>query len=316
MKPLLSALLLGALVASSPACRSADDAREGPPHPEETSAPEEAPDLSAARAAVEAGRLKEAVVEARAAVEAQPEHLDAWLLLASAHELAGNHDEALRAADRALELDPRSVGALVTRSAALRGLERPEEAAEQAEAALKLDPDSRAALWNLARVADDPIEPLRRLAKLEPDAVEVRMTLARALAERDRLGEAAEQAEAAADRSPRDPAIRVFLAGVLYETGRFGTAMDHAQAALKLDPDRSEALEIFKAAFYVAVAAELRCRHGQGPWSEEEVEPVLATYREQGLGGTEVFHEYHERFAGRDDIRARIERAAEDCDAE
>ncbi|MCB9727438.1 MAG: tetratricopeptide repeat protein [Deltaproteobacteria bacterium] len=277
------------------------------------------PRIASVRALVEAGDAKEAVARAETLVAGWPDSAQAQLVLASAYELDGRHAEALRAADAALAADPRSAGALVTRGAALGGLGRVDEAIEASREAVALAPDSRAALGNLAAFlgrsgdARGQAEVLGRLVALEPDDLDVREQRARSLAATGDAAGALAEGESIVRVDPTRAGVRLLMAAALLDLDRPEEAMDHADAAARLRPEDPAAVELFRAAFYVAVASRLSCAHGPRPWLDADIETELERYRRQGLRDASAFLAIDAAYGSRPEVRARIARAATRC---
>ena len=141
-------------------------------------------------------------------------YADAFNLLGLSLALIGRQSEALIAFDRALELNPRYIEAHLNRAILLNDMGRAEEAAGAFRSAEQLGrPDesgfpamvanrlanSHASLGHDYRAAgamDEAIAQYRRALKLRPAFADVRLSLARALLERGRLGEAADALDA------------------------------------------------------------------------------------------------------------------------
>lgn len=276
-------------------------------------------ELSLIRSAMEAGQVSQAVTRAFALSKAQPDLVEVRLLLASAYVLDRQHGKALLVIDGALEKDARIPGAHATRGAALRGLGRVDEAIEASEQALVLDANERAALTNLVALYEgkkrwkDQQKVLEALCRLVPDDPALWMALASCYSSQGDLKAARIAAKEAVQRDAKNADIHVFLAAASYELGKWPDAMDHADIAVKLDPERGEAVEIFKASFYVGVASRLQCLYGNPPYTRTQKKEGVRPYRLQGLEGVMAFQDYDKQFGSRKDVRSRIERASADC---
>jgi hypothetical protein len=90
-------------------------------------------------------------------------------------------------------------------------------------------------------------------------------------------------------------------------------AMDHADAAARLAPDNTDAVEVFRAAFYIAVASKLSCALGARPWADTDVEAELDRFRRQGLESASAFMAIDAVYGSRPEVVARIARAAARC---
>ncbi len=313
---MLAVVAAGLLAAAATGCqdRAATTPGEPAPGPEAVETR-----LAVARAAIESGDLRDGIARTWAITEADPGHLEAHLLLASAYTLAARHADALRAADDAIEIDGAAAGAWITRGAALLGLGRLDEAVTASQRALDLAPNNPAALSNLARVHGKRGDlkaqeaPLRALVAADPDDLGARMELARNRASTGAWREAVTVAEQAVERAPTDPRLHLFLAAAHLELDEHGAAMDRADLAARLDPEAEEATRVFEAAFFLAVSRALICAHGPGPWEVAQIEAALAPFRDQGVSGASVFHDLQARFSGDEGVQARVQRAAASC---
>ena len=147
-------------------------------------------------------------------------YADAFNLLGLSLALIGRQSEALIAFDHALELNPRYIEAHLNRAILLNDMGRSGEAAEAFRSAEQLGrPDesgfpamvanrlanSHASLGHDYRAAgamDEAIAQYRRALQLRPAFADVRLSLARALLERGRLGEAADALDAVLSARP------------------------------------------------------------------------------------------------------------------
>jgi tetratricopeptide (TPR) repeat protein len=278
------------------------------------------PMLQAARAALASARHAEAIQTLGTLIHFHPKLVDARVMLASAQMLAGRPEEALLETDRALELAPGEPGTWLTRSAALEGLDRLPEAEAAAARAAEIDPASLTALTNLAairrRVANlaGEADALARLAKLAPEDPAHVLALGRNAIARQKPEEAQALLEGLVARHPRLGEAHLVLALVDLELGRTRRAMDRANIALRLDQALGDkARDVFRAAFYVGVAAELVCKKGPRPWPNEAVEGVLAGYRAEGLAATESFHDLDRELGASPVIQRRVTQVARTC---
>jgi tetratricopeptide (TPR) repeat protein len=295
----------------------------GCPAPSAQEVPPKATDgplhLVAVKLALQSGDLSDGIRQALVAVEARPNDPEASVLLAGAYELGGHHEKAVAEADRALGIDNGSVGARVTKSAALIGLKQYDEAIRVAHEALDRDSNNQAALLNLACAHEaldawsEQAEALKALLALEPDDVDARMMLARNQMRIGAFETAVQEALEAEKRLPRETKIHVFLAAAYYEWGRMHDAMDQANIALRLEPDHSDAHEVFRAAFYVAVAGDMSCLYGTSPWTKSDVDRVLATYERQGISGVQSYFQLATVFGSRADVQERVKRQSQEC---
>ena len=128
-----------------------------------------------------------------------------------------------------------------------------------------------------------------------------------------RSSDALAAAHRASERDPEAPQPHLFMALIHYDEGEVVRAMDRADIVHRLDPDNNEAVELFRASFYIAVARTLHCEHGPRPWSNSAVTTVLDAFRREGLEGADVFHEIDARFSKDPMVMKRVKAAAERC---
>ncbi len=276
-------------------------------------------EMAAAKAALEAGRPNDAVGRLWPVVQEHPKDLDARVLLASAYELAGRHADAQTEAERALAIEPAARGALLTLGAALAGQHAWDRAISITRRLLEDHPHDPAALQNLASFCAEARdwacfdEAMTQRIAARPDDMGLRVDLAKSLLRRGLVAKARRALEAAVERVPRHAEAQLLLAACLYEQGHVEEAMDRADIATRIDPEATKAVELFRAAFYVAVARDLTCRFGPRPWTKAQVEEVLDAFRRQGLQGAEGFYEIDRALGQRPDVQARVAAAASRC---
>jgi choline-sulfatase len=96
------------------------------------------------------GRLDEAIAKVKEALGADPEIVEAYMLLGNFQKKAGQPKEAIDSYRRALERDPEHQGALFSLAVAYKDQGRLEEAKVGLERARELDPRNGRVLWQLA----------------------------------------------------------------------------------------------------------------------------------------------------------------------
>jgi Flp pilus assembly protein TadD len=215
------------------------------------------------------------------AVSADPNHADAWALLAESCLMQGKFAEAEAGYRRALALrpgqghehanlgaclaqqgkladavphyrealrrQPDHVAALSNLGAALTDLEQPDEAIVCLRQALWLDPTFLRALYNLGRaliIQDKPDEaevPLREALRLQPDYARAHADLGIVLMTQGRHDEAVAHLRRALALQPDDARIYNSLGVTLKEQGKLPEAVVCLQEALRLQPDYAEA---------------------------------------------------------------------------
>jgi len=96
------------------------------------------------------GRIEEAIAKAKEALRADPEIVEAYMLLGNFQKKAGQPAEAIASYRRALERDPDHQGALFSLAVAYKDQGRLDEARVGLERARELDPRNGRVLWQLA----------------------------------------------------------------------------------------------------------------------------------------------------------------------
>jgi arylsulfatase A-like enzyme/Tfp pilus assembly protein PilF len=109
------------------------------------------------------GRLQDAIAKVKEALRADPEIVEAYMLLGNFQKKAGQAGEAIGSYKRALERDPEHQGALFSLAVAYKDEGRLDEARVGFERARDLDPRNGRVLWQLADL---------HLRKGEPDQAE------------------------------------------------------------------------------------------------------------------------------------------------
>jgi arylsulfatase A-like enzyme/Tfp pilus assembly protein PilF len=109
------------------------------------------------------GRLQDAIAKVKEALRADPEIVEAYMLLGNFQKKAGQAGEAIGSYKRALERDPEHQGALFSLAVAYKDEGRLDEAKVGFERAREMDPRNGRVLWQLADL---------HLRKSEPDQAE------------------------------------------------------------------------------------------------------------------------------------------------
>ncbi|MSO69191.1 MAG: tetratricopeptide repeat protein [Alphaproteobacteria bacterium] len=133
------------------------------------------------------GQMAEAEALYRAALELQPDHVEALGNLAAICAQTGRVDEAETQCRRALALRPHFTPALNTLGIVLRRLNRLDEAVEHYQRAVALDSRYAEAFTNLGLSLralgqhDEAIAAMRRVVTLQPESADAHMSLASTL---------------------------------------------------------------------------------------------------------------------------------------
>lgn len=99
----------------------------------------------------QAGFIKEAETEYKAAVKSDSRVEEAWCNLGCIYNAQGEYTKALEALDKALAISQNHPNTLNAYGCALVGLDRIDEAIEKFKAALRCSPSSKTAQENLVR---------------------------------------------------------------------------------------------------------------------------------------------------------------------
>jgi tetratricopeptide (TPR) repeat protein len=171
-------------------------------------------------AALDLGRVAEAIKYAREAVAAAPEDAKAFCALANALNTSGDYKGALQAAEKGTALAPRLDWAHALRAIALLNLGEHSRALEAIDEALRIDPG------------------VGRRHRIR----------ARVLAKLGRAEEARKEALQACELSPGDALSHDFVAELAFKDRRWADAERFWREALRIDPTNAQRLNNFGAA--------------------------------------------------------------------
>lgn len=205
------------------------------------------PHLDIAKTFLKLGQTDEAVESCRAAVEDDPQHIEAWCLLGGLLQQGGELDDAVASYERAVALEPGLVEVQSNLGVAYIALGRNEDAVDSFRAALSLAPDNASvhnnlgvALMNLGRL--DEAEPsCRRAISLAPNHCNALNTLGNILTERGRPDEAVPLFQRAIDTDAGYVLAHMNLGRALADLQKFEEARACLQRAVSLQPDFAEA---------------------------------------------------------------------------
>ncbi|MGA0608250.1 tetratricopeptide repeat protein [Phenylobacterium sp. VNQ135] len=203
--------------------------------------------LAAAQAALQGGRLAEAV-ELLAAVltEAPEQNARVYQTLALQLYRVGRHAEAEAWVRQGLDHHPRNFELWNMRGVLLRRLGRLDEAFEALNAALRLQPSSTSVLTNLANVQLDRDDDaaaesiLTRLVRMEPKNGEHQRLLARALRRQGRHEPALARLRQSVLLDRKNINAWLDLAGLLLDMRRDDEAADAVERASTIFPDHEK----------------------------------------------------------------------------
>lgn len=199
--------------------------------------------LSAAQAALNAGRRDEAIEHLAAAVTEDPaRNVQVYRALVVQLYNAGRFAEGEAFAAKGLERHSRDYDLLNTRGVLLRKLKRQAEAVPQFEAAIKLNPKGLPAQQNLGNVLLDLNElpkaeaMFSKLIRLEPRNSEYHRQLARALAKQGKIEPALTRFRTAVSIKRDNADAWLDMIGVLNEEFRTAEAEETIDKALAIMP--------------------------------------------------------------------------------
>jgi tetratricopeptide (TPR) repeat protein len=196
---------------------------------------------------LEEGKVEDAMVHFRAAVEARPASPKAHVNLGVGLATLGRHAEALREYETAVRLDPRLPVAHYNLGLELSEHGRVEDAASHYETAIRLDPDYAPPHVNLGLVHanagrfDEAIAHYRRAIALDPQLPAAYNNLAVALERTGAIAEAVDAYRTAVRLQPADPRARFNLGAVLFGQGAAREAAQQYREVVRLDPTIPEA---------------------------------------------------------------------------
>jgi len=197
----------------------------------------------------EQGRIDEAIVRYRRAIEIRPDYAPAHNNLGAGLRKQGRLDEAVASYRRALELFPEDAGTHYNVATALVEQRHSAEAVSHFEKAFGSIRPSAAAHNNfgVALVAagrfDEAVGHFRKALELEPDARATLRNLGDALARLKQYPEAVSHLRRVTELHAQDPGAHYDLGGVLLEAGQPTEAARAFREAIRLAPDSAQAYD-------------------------------------------------------------------------
>ncbi len=203
-------------------------------------------------ALIERGDLEEATRHLRTAIEQRPDAAEAHTNLALALYRQGDFAGAEQHSRQAVAAVPMSSVYRKNLALALEAQGRLAEAEAELIEVLKLEPRVAAFHYLLGNVLlkqrrDGAIAAFERALQLEPDMLDARTQLGRALLAAGRAPEAVAAFEKVVHKRPDVAEARYNLALALQRSGRHDDAAQEIEAALKLRPDFRAASELLAA---------------------------------------------------------------------
>jgi tetratricopeptide (TPR) repeat protein len=196
---------------------------------------------------LEDGRVDDAMVHFRAAVEARPASPKSHVNLGVGLATLGHHDDALREYETAVHLDPNLALAHYNLGLELSEHGRVDDATAHYVEAIRLDPEYASPHVNLGLVLAnrgqlaDAIAHYRRAIALDPQLYAAYNNLAVALERTGAIAEALDAYRTAVRLRPTDPRARFNLGAVLFGQGSPREAAEQYREVVRLDPTIAEA---------------------------------------------------------------------------
>ncbi len=189
------------------------------------------------------GRINEAELHARRAVEINPNYAADHDLLGDIQVKQGRIAEACASYRRVLQLDPRNAKADYDLGVLLLLQNRPEEAAAHFQSAARSQPESISAHLGLAQAETvrgrlpQACDSFRQAISLQPTNPAAHFGLALALEQLGRTEEALASYTTATELSPVDAAAHVKIGTILLNRNQPAEARSHFEIAAKNQPD-------------------------------------------------------------------------------
>ena len=242
-----------------------------------------------ALAAVSAGKLADAIIEYRLAIEAKPQSGDAHLALADTYFKVGDFrhavesyvraadllstrldvqvktgtlllaggrfDDAKVRAERALAIAPNDIDAHVLLANALAGLRNPEGAVKQIQEAIALDPSRSTTYTSLASIEigrgrqEAAEEAFRKAIELDETSAMAHLSIGNFYWASGKLADAERELTRALALQPDNVVTRQILAGFFATTNRPAQAEEHLKKVFELNPTAEAGLTL--ADFYL-----------------------------------------------------------------
>ena len=205
--------------------------------------------LLRARASRGLGQLKQALADVSAALELDPDFVDAYLERGSIRNLRREHDAAVDDSSRALELEPELVDAHLQRALALRQLGRLNEALADYQRASQLDETNVAAYVGLGSIfrqdwrrTEVALGALSRAVALAPRLPQARMERAQLLLDLGEHEGAIQDLSVVLEQRPALAKALRLRARAHANAGRLEAAIADLDRAAAENPDRPELL--------------------------------------------------------------------------
>lgn len=188
-----------------------------------------------------AGKLVEAELECKKAIDKRATHVAARYTLGTLQRQTGQLPQALESFKLVRELEAKSPLGWAGEGAVLLRLDRIEEAVVALRQAVALDPKDITSIGNLGNALrkqkkpEEAIITYRKALAANPDNLDILNNLAVAYRGLGRNKEAIETLQAALKKKPGDPSMSGNLAKALRAEKRYAEAIPYYEAALKGD---------------------------------------------------------------------------------
>ena len=212
----------------------------GPPEPAERA-------YEDGLAAIDSGDLSAAEAHFRTAVELDPDHLRAWIRLATVVSWGERHKEAIALYDRALEIAPTDYDARLGLAKVTSWAREYDRSIETYEGLLNERPADRTLRLGLASVSSwarrypRSIEIYQAMLAEDPADQEARLGLARVSSWAGRLEESEAAYRTLLERAPQDVEARNGLAAVLSWDRQLDDSLALYEGTLEIEPDNADA---------------------------------------------------------------------------
>ena len=193
------------------------------------------------------GDLQAAERAYRQALDAAPDHAEAWYFLGGVYQVQGDHAEAVACLRQAVRVRPDLADLHNDLGMALKTIGRLDEAAACYQQAIQIQPDFPEAYNNLGNVlkvqgrSDEAVVVFREALRLRPDFAEAHSNLGLVHQLQERWGEAAACHREALRLKPDLAEVHTNLGLVLAARREWSEAAACHREALRLKPDLAEA---------------------------------------------------------------------------
>jgi len=210
------------------------------------------------------GRIEEAMVQFRKAVQLVPNNCEELNNLGLALAAQGRFDEAIENYRKALQNNPNYYEAANDLGNALAAKGRFDEAIENYRKALQINPNYYKAANDLGNALaaqgrlDEAIENFHKALQIKPDFTEALNNLGNALTLKGRFDEAIENYRKVIQIHPNLSVTLYNLGNALAAKGRFDEAIENYRKALQINPNYREALNNLAWALATGPRAEFR----------------------------------------------------------